>query len=69
MNDFDRFLDLQLRRMLDPVVATPAPPRGSRPPKRRRPILVLEDPIERVADAMSVGEPVVVTVPVASSQL
>ena len=69
MNDFDRFLDLQLRHMLDPVVACPPPPRRSRPPRRRQPVLVVEAPIERMADAMPALEPVVVTVPVASSQL
>jgi hypothetical protein len=29
MNDFDRLLELELARMLDGVVRTPAPPRSS----------------------------------------
>ncbi len=28
MDDFDRFLDVELARVLDPVVLTPAPPRS-----------------------------------------
>jgi hypothetical protein len=75
MNDFDKFLDLQLRRMLDRVVATPAPPRGSRRPKARKLILAVEASIETGAlgaaspQAIPVVEPVVAAVPVASSQL
>ena len=61
MNDFDKFLDLQLRHMLAPVVATPAPPRRSRPLKARQPILAVE--------AMPAVEPVAVTVPISSSQV
>ena len=34
MNDFDRLLEIKLRRLLDPVSATPAPPRGK--PARSR---------------------------------
>jgi hypothetical protein len=67
MNDFDKFLDLQLRRMLDPVVATPAPPRRNRRPKLRQPILAVVAPIE--LETIAVVEPMVVTVPVASAQL
>jgi hypothetical protein len=69
MNDFDKFLDLQLRQMLDPVVATPAPPRGSRRPRGRQPILAVEASIELASEAIPVGEPVVVTVPVAPSPI
>jgi hypothetical protein len=40
MDDFDRLLELQLRRKLDPLVAAPAPLRrgraGSGPPVKRR---------------------------------
>jgi hypothetical protein len=41
MNYFDRFLELKLRQMLDPVVAAPPPARrrGKRSPK---PILAVE---------------------------
>jgi hypothetical protein len=69
MNDFDKFLDLQLRQMLDPVVATPAPPRGSRRPRVRQPVLAVEASIELASEAIPVVDPVVVTVPVASLPL
>ncbi len=69
MNDFDKFLDLQLRRMLDPVVATPAPPRRSRRPRARQVILAIGAPIEFAPVAIPVIEPVVVTVQVAPAQL
>lgn len=69
MNDFDKFLDLELRHMLDPVVATPAPPRRSRPPRARQPILAVEATIELVPQAMPAVEPVAVTLPIAASQL
>jgi hypothetical protein len=75
MNDFDKFLDLKLRHMLDPVVATPAPPRRSRRTRARKPILAVEAPIETGAfgaigpQAISLVEPVMAAVPVASSQL
>jgi hypothetical protein len=40
MDDFDRLLELQLRRKLDPLVATPVPVRrgraGSGSPAKRR---------------------------------
>jgi hypothetical protein len=39
MNDFDRLLELELARMLDSVVRTPAPPRSS--PPGRRPVVRL----------------------------
>ena len=59
MNDFDRYLEFQLRRMLDPVVVT-------RPPRRKglkeSPQLVLAVDLARVelvAEAVPVVEPVV----------
>ena len=70
MNDFDRFLDLQLRHMLDPIVAAPAPRRRSRRPNARRSILVvLETPIEFAPEAIAAVEPVAVTVRVAAPPL
>jgi len=39
MNDFDRLLELELARMLDEVVRTPAPPRDS--PPGRQPVVRL----------------------------
>jgi hypothetical protein len=68
MNDFDKFLELQLRAMLDPVVATPPPPRKSRRPKPRRLILAVEAPIELAPEAIPV-ETVAVTVSGATTQL
>ena len=61
MNDFDQILELNLRHLLDPVVASRPPGRkaGKRP---QQPILTLEGAgIELAADAISVIEPVVVT--------
>jgi hypothetical protein len=62
MNDFDRYLESGLRQMLDPVVASMAP-------RRRRltgsglPLLaVVKAPIELVAEALPVVEPVAVPV-------
>ena len=43
MNDFDRFLETQLRRMLDPVVTTRPPTRG-RGHRAPDPILAVEPP-------------------------
>jgi hypothetical protein len=43
MNDFDRYLEAQLRRMLDPVVATRPPTRG-RGRKAPEPSLAVEPP-------------------------
>ncbi|HEV3404988.1 MAG TPA: hypothetical protein VG364_00195 [Candidatus Dormibacteraeota bacterium] len=69
MNDFDRFLDLQLRRMLDPVVATPAPPRRSWRPRPGKPILTVEAPVELGHEAITVVEPMVGTAPVVPAHL
>jgi hypothetical protein len=69
MNDFDQVLELQLRHMLDPVVATSAPTRRSRRTKARKPILAVEASIDLAADVIPAVEPVPVTVPVAASQL
>ncbi|TMD96885.1 MAG: hypothetical protein E6I72_08055 [Chloroflexi bacterium] len=73
MNDFDRFLELQLRNMLDPVAATPPPDRRGR--HERAPILAVEPPIGFVpmgivprgvvADVIPASEPLPVTVAVA----
>jgi hypothetical protein len=69
MNDFDQFLELQLRHMLDPVIATSAPTRRSRRTKVRKPILAVEASIDLAAEATPAVEPVPVTVPVAASHL
>ncbi|HKV88966.1 MAG TPA: hypothetical protein VJT78_13305 [Candidatus Dormibacteraeota bacterium] len=64
MNDFDRFLEIELRQMLDPVTGTPAPPlRGRRRPAK--PLLaVMVAPIELAVEAVTVLEPAVVPVPI-----
>ncbi len=58
MNDFDRFLDTQLRRMLDPVVAS-RPPVMAWSRKAPEPVVLAVEPLE-VAPVV-----VVETVPVA----
>lgn len=58
MNDFDRFLETQLRRMLDPVVATRPPTRGRRQ-KAPEPILAVVPP-----ELVPTVEAVPVTIPV-----
>jgi hypothetical protein len=57
MNDFDSVLELQLRHLLDPVVASRPPTRRSRGP--RKPVLTIEPVgIELAAEAIPVIEPV-----------
>ena len=51
MNDLDRFLEFELRQMLDPVVASRAPRRGRRTTNGRPVLTVLTAPIEPVAAA------------------
>jgi len=66
MNDLDRILELELRRLLDPVVAVRPPPRGNRRNVGRRPILAVKPAgIEVAAHAIPAVEPVPVTVTVA----
>ena len=69
MNDFDEFLETQLRHMLDPVVATPAPRRSGRRITPRRPILAVEATIELAVEAIPIVEPVVVAIPAAAPPL
>ena len=68
MNDFDMVLELRLRHLLDPVVA-------SRPPVRRAghrmrsPILtVVAGGVERAPSAIPVVEPAGAIVPIAARQ-
>jgi hypothetical protein len=66
MNEFDRFLEMKLRQMLDPVVASQPP--GRRGNRLQKPILaVVPAAIELAAEAIPLVEPVVMTVPVASA--
>jgi hypothetical protein len=61
MNDFDRFLESELRHMLDHVVATRAPRRG-RTKGRGRPLLALLYPTEPAAEAFPEVAPIPVPV-------
>jgi hypothetical protein len=64
MNDFDLLLEVNLRRMLDPVVAAPPPVRRGKARKTPRPVLAVEAaPLEFAAETIPVVEPVVVAVP------
>jgi hypothetical protein len=63
MNDFDRYLELELRKILDPVVDAGAP-RRRRPEGSGLPLLaVVTAPIERVAEVLPALDPVAVPVP------
>jgi hypothetical protein len=64
MNEFDRFLEVELRLMLDPVVVARPPTRGGlRGP--RKPVLAVVPPtIELPADPVGQVEPVTVAVTV-----
>lgn len=68
MNDFDQFLELKLRHMLDPIVATAAPARRSRRRRAPRPVLHVEPPVEFATEAITTVEPVPVPVPVGTPQ-
>jgi hypothetical protein len=63
MNDFDRHLESELRKMLDPVVDAEAPrrrwPKGSGLPL----LAVVKAPIEKVAEVLPTIDPVSVPVP------
>jgi len=62
MNEFDRFLEVELRLMLDPVVVVQPPARGGLK-ERRKPVLAVVTPtIELRADTVGVVEPVTVAV-------
>jgi len=58
MNDFESVLELRLKHLLDPVVASAPPARRGRRP--RRPILtVASSRIELAVEAIPLVEPVV----------
>lgn len=58
MNDFDRFLEFELRQMLDPVVASGTPRWRSRRKTNGRPLLtVVKAPLD-----LAVVEPVAIPV-------
>ena len=62
MNDFDRYLEFELRQMLDPVVAKNPPRRGRRKSSGLPFLAAVSASIEVVADAMPAVEPVIVRV-------
>ena len=68
MKDFDRFLEFELRKMLDPVVGTRPPARKRREKRTRLSILTFEVPVE-IRGGIQVAEPAMVTVTVAPAQL
>ena len=64
MNDFDRYLESELRRMLDPVVDAGAPSRRRRRNDSGLPLLaVVKAPIEKVAEVLPLIDPAPVPVP------
>ena len=66
MDDFERFLEVELRRMLDPVVALRPPTRGGLKQSRKPILAVIAPAIELAAEAIPVVEPqTTVSVPVA----
>lgn len=69
MNDFDRLLQIELQRMLDPVVATPAPTRKGQTERKRPALRVLTSGVELVAGVLPAVEPAPVTIPVAVAPL
>jgi hypothetical protein len=68
MNDFDRILELRLRHLLDPVVASRPPLRRGRLDRGRGAVLTVKAVgIELAAEAIPPVDPVAVTVPVGTS--
>lgn len=69
MNEFDRYLETNLRRMLDPVVSSRVPVRRARPKSAPRPFLAIEAPrLEMAAETIPVGEPAVIVIPIHAGQ-
>ncbi|GAC1509579.1 MAG: hypothetical protein NVS1B3_11760 [Candidatus Dormibacteraceae bacterium] len=62
MDDFDRFLEFELRQLLDPVVDTAAPPWRRRKRTGSPFLAVISAPLEMAAEVLPAGEPVVVPV-------
>jgi hypothetical protein len=63
MNDFDRYLESELRQMLDPVVAAGAPRRRRRKDSGLPFLAVVTLPIEKVAEVLPTIDTVAVAVP------
>ena len=69
MNDFDTVLELRLRHLLDPVVASRPPIRRGWASRARRPMLTVETGgLELVAEPISAVKPVVVAVSAAGAR-
>jgi hypothetical protein len=62
MNDFDRFLEFELRQMLGPVVDTGAPPRRRRKRKGSPLFAVIAAPLGKAAEVLPAVDPVVVPI-------
>jgi hypothetical protein len=60
MNDFDRFLEFELRQMLDPVVDSGTPPPRRRKRTRSPLLAVISAPLGKAAEALPAVEPAVV---------
>jgi hypothetical protein len=64
MNDFDRYLESELRQMLDPLVDAAAPSRRTWRKDSGVPLLaVVKAPIEKVDEVLPVIDSVAVPVP------
>ena len=63
MNDFDRYLELELRKILDPVVDAGAPRRRWHKGSGLPLLAVVTAPIEKVAEVLPALDPVAVRVP------
>lgn len=64
MNDFDRLLELDLRRMLDPVVASEPPIRRGKAKTTRRLVLAVDNsPLDLAGETVPVVEPVALAMP------
>jgi len=63
MNDFDRYLESELRQLLDPVVDAGAPRRRRRQDSGLPFLAVVTAPIERVAEVLPTIDPVAAPVP------
>jgi hypothetical protein len=63
MNDFDRYLEFELRQMLDPVVAAGTPRRRRRASNNGRALLtVVKAPLDLAVEAVVEPVPVPVSV-------
>jgi hypothetical protein len=59
MNDFDRYLELELKDMLDPITEARPPARRG----RRMPVLTVLPALAEIAGEALPGEPAVIPIP------